>query len=68
MSPYEIAARLGVTHQSASSLIKAFEEIKILREITGRKKDRLFVFSEYLGLFTAQRPRRPGATRARRTG
>ncbi len=57
MNANDIAAKLGITHQSASSLIRAFERMKILREITGRKKDRLFVFSEYLGLFTAQIPR-----------
>ncbi len=67
MSANDIAATLGVTHQSASSLIRAFEEMQILREITGRKKDRLFVFSEYLGLFSAQRPRRSAARRTHRT-
>jgi cell filamentation protein, protein adenylyltransferase len=53
MSVNMIAAKLGVTHQSASSLIRAFERVGILREITGRKKDRLFVFSEYVNLFTS---------------
>jgi len=52
MGANEVAARLDITHQSASSLIRSFEGMGILREITGRKKDRLFVFSEYLGLFT----------------
>jgi Fic family protein len=52
MSANDIGNKLGITHQSASSLIRSFEEMGILREITGRKKDRLFVFSEYLGLFT----------------
>lgn len=56
MNANEIGARLQVTHQSASSLIRAFERIGILKEITGRKKDRLFVFSEYVGLFTSQVP------------
>jgi len=51
MSANDIANKLGITHQSASSLIRSFEEMGILREITGRKKDRLFVFSEYLSLF-----------------
>jgi predicted transcriptional regulator len=52
MSVIDIATKLGITHQSASSLIRSFEEMGIFREITGRKKGRLFVFSEYLGLFT----------------
>jgi Fic family protein len=69
MSANQIAAKLQITHQSASSLIRAFETIEILREITGRKKDRLFVFSDYLKLFEihASRPsrsRRKSRTRA----
>ncbi|HEV8431683.1 MAG TPA: Fic family protein [Pyrinomonadaceae bacterium] len=54
MSANDIAIKLGITHQSASSLIRSFEEMGILREITGRKKDRLFVFSAYLNLFTSR--------------
>lgn len=54
MSANDVAARLDITHQSASSLIRSFEGMGILREITGRKKDRLFVFSEYLDLFTSR--------------
>lgn len=54
MSANDIAGRLGITHQSASSLIRAFEQMGILRETTGRKKNRLFVFSEYLGLFATR--------------
>jgi len=41
MSANDIANKLGITHQSASSLIRSFEEMGIFREITGRKKDRL---------------------------
>lgn len=63
MSANQIAAKLGVTHQSASSLVKAFERMKILRDITGRKKDRFFVFSEYLSLFTVPLPRIPPVKR-----
>jgi len=54
MTANDVATRLEITHQSASSLIRAFEEMEIFQEITGRKKDRLFVFSEYLALFTSQ--------------
>ena len=54
MSANDIAARLDITHQSASSLIRSFEAMEILREITGRKKDRLFVFANYLALFTSR--------------
>lgn len=54
MSANDVAARLDITHQSASSLIRSFEGMGILREITGRKKDRLFVFADYLDLFTSR--------------
>lgn len=54
MSANEVATRLEITHQSASSLIRSFEGMGILREITGRKKDRLFMFSEYLDLFSSR--------------
>jgi len=64
MSATRVAARLEVTHQSASSLIRAFEEMEILREATGGKMNRLFVFSEYLHLFSTQVPR--SQTRASR--
>lgn len=64
MSATRVAARLEVTHQSASSLIRAFEEMEILREATGGKMNRLFVFSEYLHLFSTQAPR--SQTRASR--
>lgn len=66
MSANDIAAQLKITHQSASSLIRAFETLGILQEITGRKKSRLFVFSDYLGLFDSQVIRRKPAIRAAR--
>ena len=60
MNANGIAARLRITHQSASSLIRAFEELRILSEITGRRKSRLFVFSDYLKLFETAVVRRSG--------
>ena len=47
----QIAERLQITHPSASVLAKQFEKIGIFKEITGFKRNRLFVFSEYLKLF-----------------
>jgi Fic family protein len=52
MSANDVATKLAITHQSASSLIRSFAEMGILGEITGRKKDRLYLFSDYLWLFT----------------
>jgi Fic family protein len=42
---------LGITPPSAISLLKLFEKKGILRETTGFKRNRLFVFSEYMRLF-----------------
>ena len=53
MNVNTISLRLKITHQSASSLIRAFEKLGILEESTGRKKDRLFRFTQYLALFGA---------------
>lgn len=66
LSANQIAAKLEITHQSASSLIRAFEKVGILREITGRKKDRLFVFSEYLRLFEIHASRHSRSVRKSR--
>ena len=45
-------ARIDVTYASASTLAKSFEEIGIFKEITGFKRNRLFLFDEYLNLFS----------------
>lgn len=47
----QIAKRLKITQPSANTLVKQFQNIGILKEITGFKRNRLFVFSEYLRLF-----------------
>lgn len=40
-----------IAPQSAISLIADFEKLKILKEITGYKRNKLFVFEDYLKLF-----------------
>lgn len=47
----QIAEKLQITHPSAGTLVNQFENIGILKEITGFKRNRLFVFFEYLKLF-----------------
>jgi Fic family protein len=42
---------LNVQTNTASSLISEFEKIGILEEMTGHKRNRTFVFSEYVQLF-----------------
>jgi DNA-binding MarR family transcriptional regulator len=52
MNAKQMSERLGITYASASTLSKSFEEIGIIREITGFKRNRLFQFAEYLDLFS----------------
>ncbi len=45
------AALLGVTHQTASSLIRELEAAGFLREMTGNQRNRNYLFSPYFNLF-----------------
>jgi Fic family protein len=42
---------LSISTPSANTLIKAFEKLKILEEITESKRNRLFIFAKYAKLF-----------------
>ncbi len=39
------------SHQAANALIKDFQRLRILKEVTGYKRNRLFIFKPYLHLF-----------------
>jgi hypothetical protein len=52
MNAKQMSERLDITYASASTLAKSLEEIGIFREITGFKRNRLFLFAEYLDLFS----------------
>ncbi|MBN4052458.1 Fic family protein [Sphingobacteriaceae bacterium AH-315-L07] len=47
----EVAKHLKVNITTAHRLIQDFERLKILKEKTGFKRNRIFVFEEYLSLF-----------------
>lgn len=47
----QVSKWLEITPQSAITLLKEFEKQDILKETTGFKRNRLFVFSEYVRLF-----------------
>jgi Fic family protein len=51
MSAREISDKLGISFVAATRLIKQFEEKKILTEVTGFSRNRLFELSEYVELF-----------------
>jgi hypothetical protein len=42
---------LEISKPTANAIVKAFINLKILREQTGFKRNRIFVFEEYLDLF-----------------
>lgn len=54
VTPRNIATILAITPQSANSLAKAFEEAGIFREMTGYKRNRLFMFQKYVDIFNSR--------------
>lgn len=51
ISVADVMNELKVTKQTANTLIRDFENLNILKEQTGFKRNRIFVFEEYLDLF-----------------
>jgi Fic family protein len=51
VAPSEIAAALEVNISTAHRLVQDFEKLGILKEQTGYKRNRIFVFEKYLDLF-----------------
>lgn len=49
----EAAEVLGLTHQSASALVRQLEGLNILVETTGYGRNRLYLFKRYFDLFVA---------------
>jgi Fic family protein len=47
-----VGQQMSITHPAANQLLKDFQKIGILQEITGFKRNRLFAFKEYLVLFS----------------
>jgi DNA-binding MarR family transcriptional regulator len=47
----DVIKKLEVTKQTANTLIQDFEKLGILKEQTGYKRNRIFVFENYLNLF-----------------
>ncbi|MBD3231926.1 Fic family protein [Candidatus Dependentiae bacterium] len=44
----DVQSLLGISHQAASNLISDFEKIGIVKEITGKKRDKRFIYKKYL--------------------
>ena len=44
----DISSALGISHQPAYDLVDQFEKLEILREITGKKRYKKYLFTDYL--------------------
>jgi len=47
----EVAKQLNIHNATANRLIKDFEKLGILVELTGYKRNRIFAFAEYINIF-----------------
>ncbi len=47
----EVGEALSITPATANALIQDFVGLGILKEVTGQRRNRLFVFQEYVSLF-----------------
>jgi len=52
VTPGEVAEMLNVTHQTASSLIRDFEKLNILKRWEKMGRSQLYTFGRYLALFS----------------
>jgi Fic family protein len=54
----DIAARTGIAFPTAARAIEALQRLGIVREITGRKRERVFAYAAYLAILNegAERP------------
>jgi len=48
----EAGRRTGLTFPSVAKGMEALAKLKIVREITGRKRDRIFAYDRYLAILT----------------
>ena len=49
----DIERNLPVSSPTANALIRDFEQLGLLQEITGQQRGRAYVFDRYLSLFTS---------------
>jgi len=51
IKPKDVMKKLKITAATANSLIKDLVKLKILTELTGKKRNRSYIFEEYVTLF-----------------
>ena len=59
----ETATVTGISKPTVARALDELESMKIAREITGKKRDRVYIYSEYVSILNsdAEMPRRPSA-------
>ena len=62
MTPKAIGESLGVKHPTVNILLRELQRVKVLTEITGYKRNRLFQFSEYVSLFDDKKTKKSRST------
>ncbi|MCC6528338.1 MAG: Fic family protein [Polyangiaceae bacterium] len=69
LTPATLEAQLGVTYVTANNHVRRLEELGILEEMTGYRRNRRFSFAPYLALFDSGAPApSPGSTPPTATG
>jgi Fic family protein len=48
----EMSLVLQMSHQASSSMARNLEELELLREVTGYKRNKLYVFEPYMAIFS----------------
>lgn len=52
ISVKDVAQAFDISYQASSTLISQFENNGILREVTGRKRDKRYIYDEYMNILT----------------
>lgn len=55
-----VSDKLGVAFATANTMVEQLERLALVKEITGRRRDRIFRFEPYLGLFEDEEAPAPG--------
>jgi len=52
VSVNDVAKEFNISFQTASTLVSQFEKAGILEEVTGRKRDKRYVYAEYVNILS----------------
>lgn len=47
-----LAERIGLSCSTSSTMVRILTELGIVREVTGRSRDRVFVYDEYVRILS----------------